>query len=53
VPAPLDRRARLVCSSEEGGWATVAPEGPRCEGGCQPPDQNSCNLVDNIDDNDQ
>ena len=41
------------CSSEEGGWANVTPEGPRCEGGCQAPDPNGCNLVDNIDDNDQ
>ena len=39
------------CSSEEGGSATVTPTGPQCDGGCQPPDQDSCNLVDSIDDN--
>jgi len=41
------------CSSEEGGWANVNLEGPVCQGGCQSPDQNSCNLVNNIDDNDE
>ena len=40
------------CSGEEGGWATVTPEGPQCAGGCQPPDQNSCTLVDSIEDGD-
>ena len=40
------------CSSEEGGWANVTPDGAQCEGGCQPPDADSCNLADNIDDND-
>jgi hypothetical protein len=41
------------CSSEEGGWANVTPEGPVCQGGCQSPDQGSCSLADNIDDNDE
>ncbi len=41
------------CSSEEGGWANVTPEGPECEGGCESPDQNNCTLADNIDDNDE
>ena len=39
------------CSSEEGGWANVTDEGPVCEGGCQAPDQDSCTLADNVDDN--
>jgi len=39
------------CSSEEGGSATMAPAGPQCDGGCQPPDQDSCTVVDSIDDN--
>ena len=40
-----DGKEEWLCSTTPGGTATAAPEGPRCEGRCRPPEATACKKL--------